>query len=95
MNYHKYIQELASDIISENEIDNYDNAIHETADSECIYTKKCLDILVNTRNDDAYLEHGMEIDTTKGAATIYTQLAFWAIYQDLTEEIGKQVEDAQ
>lgn len=58
-----------------------------------IYTYLNNKVLEYTDNEDAYEQQGIELDTSKGFSHIRVQVAFWAMYQDVMEELSRAVDD--
>lgn len=95
-NYWADVKSYAEDIkerFQKGEIDDmYDDmydAIHETVDgsSWIIYYGKNLDVLNNSRHQDAIDEQGMEIDASQRWRHILTQVAYWAMVGDVEDEL--------
>jgi len=103
MNYAQKLYVVAEEILkdlkittkelAEEQRDDIEGSLHELAESAVIYTKDAYDIMLHTRNDDAYLELGDTLDTSKGASTIITQMAYWAYRADLEEKIMGAIEE--
>ena len=95
------VEEIFSDLEIKTQEDFEDkrdevyDRVHEEVDGSgwIIYYSSAQDVLQFSENHDAYLEQGMEIDTSQGFLQICTQCAFWAMYQDIMEEIETQKDD--
>jgi sulfite reductase alpha subunit-like flavoprotein len=63
--------------------------VHEQVDGNeyIIYYAKNLEVLQNSPNSDAIDDVGMEIDTSKGWQNILTQVAYFAMVQDVMDEL--------
>jgi hypothetical protein len=62
-------------------------------DSYIIYTGKNLDVLRFTENDDAYEEAGSDFSDVTGAYAIYQRVAFYAMRQDVLDEVARLIEE--
>ena len=90
---------LVSGFFKENEIktaqdyrlqrsDLEDNLIELIDSSQIvIYTSQAIEYLQESKNSNAYLDHGVELDTTKGFCSIASECAFWALYDDVVESL--------
>lgn len=99
------VTSIVEDIFSDLEIttqeqyethrDDVQDRIWQDVDSSqwIIYTYLNNKVLEYTENEDAYEQQGMELDTSKGFSNIRLQVAFWAMYQDVMEELNRTVED--
>ena len=99
MKYHEYHEEIArivEDILedarsycdSAREAEEHiDQSLHETIDghSYVIYTHEAAMVLHHSSNEDAFFEEGMEASGWESYSDVVTQLAFFAMRQDVQE----------
>jgi hypothetical protein len=90
--YWKSVSDIADAIVAEHRDGDEHDAVHEAVDGIdwVIYTWRCLRVLQYTRNDDAIFDamgRGA-FDGCDSMGAIYTRAAFWALYQDVTEELA-------
>lgn len=88
------VHEVADEIAAENEDDARDrlsDLTHETVDGHqwIIYTYYNQQVLQHTRNEDAFADCGLTSPDSFSAITL--QCAFWAMRQDLSEEVDTQL----
>jgi hypothetical protein len=86
--YWNTVKAIAKDI--KEEFENYSDTdvsdqVWQSVDGNeyIIYYDKNLDVLKNSNNSDAISDAGVEIDTSKGWQNILTQVAFYAMEQDV------------
>ena len=92
--YQEYWQDVRSyarEIIERVKTENCDEseAIFETVDrsSWIIYYANAGAVIEHCSNRDAYEDHGIELDASKGLDSVITQAAFYALLTDITESI--------
>ena len=88
--YRESILGIASDIQTEYDEPTYD-ALHELIDSSqwVIYTWRNIEVMRHTDNLDAWHDQGLEIGGIEHPAWHVT-VAYWAMYQDVIDELGRQ-----
>jgi len=70
-------------------------AIHEAVDGSqwVIYTARAMRVLMYSRNDDAIFEQGEGLGHVSSMAEVYSQAAFWAFYQDVSEKLDEYIDE--
>lgn len=66
------------------------DAIHQNVDNHVIYYADQDFILRHTSNEDAFFEITGERIEADSFQEVKTQLAYWALYQDVSEEIDAE-----
>lgn len=90
--YVRTVQSIAEDIKERwknGEVDDINEAIWEDVDGNhyIIYYSANMEVLQESRNDDAISDAGVEIDTSKGWRAILTQVAFYAMEADVRDAL--------
>lgn len=88
--YWEDVASLADEVVERVEDgDDEGDAIHEGVDGSAwiIYYAGSRAVLEHTENKDAYADQGVDLDASKGLDLIITQAAYWAMYQDVADEL--------
>jgi hypothetical protein len=87
-----HIRGLANQILDDapEDEDRQHDLLHELADSAVIYTRDAIEVIRFTEHDDALFDDVGELAEVGSAADVYTQIAYFAVRQDIADELGRQ-----
>jgi hypothetical protein len=103
--YYEECKSIAQEALNEQSVktsDDYEEkrdevmeSMEQSIDSHSflIYTDHVYAVLQITSNTDAYEDVGIELDASKGFDHIATQVAYWAMRQDVQECLDELVEE--
>lgn len=90
--YFKTVEFLATSIKDEwkqdNDLEVFER-IHELIEGNhyVIYYSANIEVLQASNNEDAFEDQGGELDTSKGWRSILTQVAYFAMWQDVMDKL--------
>jgi hypothetical protein len=90
--YWSHLRALANQILDDapDDDDHQQDLLHELADSAVLYTKDAIEAIRFTEHDDALFDDVGELADVGSAADVYTQIAYFAVRQDLADELARQ-----
>lgn len=91
--YEEDVASIAKELMEEmkaSDIDDFSDALHGAVDGtqRVIYTYQAMLGVIASKNDEAYVDQGVELDFSDGIP--WSQLMYFAMYQDVIEYIARE-----
>jgi len=96
--YWDTVRSLAEQVVSECEDQDefYDRACERVdGSSYIIYYSENMVVLQCSNNEDSFEDQGIELETSRGWRHILTQIAFWAMLQDVMEALEMIIDERE